>query len=397
SGWDARTIWVAHRTVWVDLEGRRVLETAVEPYPSRPWDTKIGGMKHALNEPIRRTFSGQVRIVDRRPLHCDDFKEPTPPGAGPLAMEFLFPYAQGGREPLVATGQGRKGDLLYVDHIAPGRLRFHFLHAGYGGPASAEVTVASDKPQHLLVWMGSFAATGAASEPQGSLPLRNRLLVTFEGKTIFDQRQEFYPAGSQPVAIGRDTLGLGVTEHFFGGRVLSIASFPYTALPAYEPTGSYGAVEMMVLFPQAPPQHGEPLVVTGRPGAGDFIYVRYEGTDTVRFGSDHWGISSALGEPVKVDFSRPHRLEITMGSLYATTLLNKLGYRRLGRLTEVRLDGRVVLSDDLPCNPSLDQEIKLGVNLIGGSTCSPDFTGKILSVARTDVPRWLSLASPGPQ
>ena len=134
---------------------------------------------------------------------------------------------------------------------------------------------------------------------------------------------------------------------------------------------------MQVLFPEHALGTAEPLVVTGVTGAGDMLYVNYVDANHVSFGFDHWAVSSLSGPVVTVDYGRPHRLEIAMASLYPP---GEAG--AWTRRVRVKLDGVGVLDGISACHPSRIEEIQIGKNLIGGSSCGPAFTGGILSLAR---------------
>jgi hypothetical protein len=53
----------------------------------------------------------------------------------------------------------------------------------------------------------------------------------------------------------------------------------------------------------------------------------------------------------------------------------------------VTLDGGDALQSSWKCFPTRVEEITIGKNFIGGSTCRSDFTGEILSVERFEKPR----------
>ena len=53
-----------------------------------------------------------------------------------------------------------------------------------------------------------------------------------------------------------------------------------------------GALRLVVKLPIGTSKRGEPLVTTGRTGAGDVIYVKYLGEDRVSVGHDYWGVGA---------------------------------------------------------------------------------------------------------
>jgi hypothetical protein len=150
---------------------------------------------------------------------------------------------------------------------------------------------------------------------------------------------------------------------------------------------SYGEIRMSLRLPWPEPGRSEPLVTTGKAGAGDFIYVVYLDGKRIQIGHDRWGYGGARSEPITVDYAATHTVEISLGSLYppepvagsagATPLL-----RELKNLLLVKWDGVPVLRNPTGSNPSLPDEVAIGKNTIGGSTTQAQFTGTLLKVER---------------
>jgi hypothetical protein len=146
---------------------------------------------------------------------------------------------------------------------------------------------------------------------------------------------------------------------------------------------------MVLLFPKDRLHRSDPLVSSGRTGAGDSVYVIYDDASHVRFGFDDWARSTAVTEPVPIDYDAPHDLQISMGSLFPelTDDFNWEGLPLSGRVqakAEVRvvLDGTVVLSKAYPTFASTPTEVSVGANGIGTSTSDSSFYGKILFADR---------------
>jgi hypothetical protein len=102
------------------------------------------------------------------------------------------------------------------------------------------------------------------------------------------------------------------------------------------------------------------------------------------FGFDHWGIGGIVSQPVSVDLWKPHRLRISMGSLYPAG--EEMGAWRTK--VQVLLDEAVVLNGEWACHPSTRPEVRVGQNAIGGSTCGPRFSGQIQRLERVARPEW---------
>jgi hypothetical protein len=56
-------------------------------------------------------------------------------------------------------------------------------------------------------------------------------------------------------------------------------------------------------------------------------------------------------------------------------------------VVRVAVDGRTALEGSCACHPAAADQVTIGRNTIGGSTCGAVFLGRILSVERFPVPR----------
>lgn len=158
---------------------------------------------------------------------------------------------------------------------------------------------------------------------------------------------------------------------------------PVALVPVWKPTAlkGEGPFRLRVRFPKGRDGHAEPLAVTGTTGAGDCVYVRYLGPDTISIGADHWGIGGPASPPVHVDFNADHEVWISMGSLQR---VQPASPDAAG--TRVWLDGREVLAWPQPTHTTDPGTLELGANPIGISTCETAFTGKILEKSRQPAP-----------
>ncbi len=132
-----------------------------------------------------------------------------------------------------------------------------------------------------------------------------------------------------------------------------------------------GAVLLVLNVPWATPGSAEPLLTTGRTGAGDVIYLTYLGEGRFTVGHDKWGSGGDTSQPFAVDPSQPQTVEIAMASLGA------------GHGVHVWWNGREVISesaDSFPLAPP--SQVEIGANEIGGTACSTRFTGRILNSSR---------------
>ena len=228
-----------------------------------------------------------------------------------------------------------------LSEIPPGR--FYFLRA-----ANAETQ-----------WGG--AMDGAAARPGEDLLLRcpNPLQFRpyqFEGFTQAQRRQ---------------LNGNDIAMQVFGLPLRKAGPAGWDGYP--------GPVSMTVRFPGGREPFAEPLLCSGRAGAGDVVFVRYLDSRHVAFGMDHWGAMPDESAPVEVDFARAHEIVITSGALLPAagnpTYAGDPALEGLRGHFLVRMDGRTVLSRHTDCYPSPRESIHFGANLIGGSSTEPYFSG----------------------
>jgi hypothetical protein len=148
-----------------------------------------------------------------------------------------------------------------------------------------------------------------------------------------------------------------------------------------------------VTFRLAPYTGGrvEPLVVTGDDRASDYLYVVYEDPHHVTLGFEHTSHGGPHTRPLPIDYSVPHTVRVTMGSLYPPDGdITYVGVpqaetnRRL-HLLEVDVDGRTELRAMTDFYPAATREPEVGFALPNQRAFGLRFSGSILSVRRLGV------------
>jgi len=117
--------------------------------------------------------------------------------------------------------------------------------------------------------------------------------------------------------------------------------------------------------------------VTGVTGAGDLIVVQELAEGQVRFGADHWGVGCVWGEPLSIIPGDVYHIRVEMGSLWGSSAT-----RAQKQTVRVFLDKRLVLESLQPSYPASQENVHIGLNSIGGSSCGPEFRGKIINIKR---------------
>lgn len=154
---------------------------------------------------------------------------------------------------------------------------------------------------------------------------------------------------------------------------------------------SVGPVRIRFVLPRSETGRQQPLLVTGQYAAGAFVYVVYFDADHIKIGVDVWGVLGHETGPIKVDYFADHEVVIDAGALYPPghPALKQLSAEDLARLRNrlrIELDGRTVVDREVNTFESSARQVTVGRNLIGGSSCEPDFVGEILGVERLPLP-----------
>ena len=379
SDWTREEYDAARMDVRVTVNGADVLRTALECYDSSPANMSIGRQRWFAGG-MAAAFSGQIEAVSRLPLPRPDSVVGRLDKPLPIELSLYLPASMPtGADPLLVTGRGMKSDLLYCVYDGANRVRFALDHYGAGGPQSESIAFDPYVPHVVIAWMGSLASASPGPDRAAAGP--NRLVVIFDGRTVLNVDQDFFPGAPGSAVVGLNAYGSTAASRQFTGIVTGVRQVGSDVIPRLVRSG-FGAVEMSVVFPSWVPGTQEPLVVTGRSGAGDFVYVRYIDATHVSFGFDHWGVGGLKGPQVETDFARTHRIAISFQALYPADSAS-----HATNAVKVVIDGRTALEGNFACHPSTADQITIGRNLIGGSTCGSVFLGRILSVERFPEPR----------
>ncbi len=365
------------RDVLITVNQQQALRAALDCYPSPPQYLHLEAADWR-SDGATRPYAGRVLSRLRLPMDPPPVSPNTRIVAAnrPVELEVFFPADRSmGTEPLLVTGQGQKSDLLACTYLGPGRLRFVFDHFGAATLVGGMVLFNPARSHHLVIWLGALAGPEPGDGPKAEMPWSRRVVVLMDGIAVLNEAGIFYPAGPGPIRIGTNPFGATTALDRFSGLTLSVSAAPgFEGLPPGPIGAGPGARGLRVLFPESAVGRSDPLLVSGSPGAGDILYVRYLDASHVSFGFDHWGHRGLVGPPVKVDYSRPHRLELTMDSLYPPQWPGRPAPGEV----RIEMDGQVVLSGTSAAYSFQPGAIWIGRNPIGGSTAGPIFTGQML-------------------
>ncbi len=143
-------------------------------------------------------------------------------------------------------------------------------------------------------------------------------------------------------------------------------------------------VELTLKLPQTRPRSSEPLLVAGRTGAADALFLTYEEDGRLRIGHDHWGAALVLSEPFEARPADEHHVVISLAEEAAVSDVP----RRTGLVTVTWNGQRVLEAPARPVYQVRPHELAVGLNLVGIGTCGVQFSGRVLQahVSTDDVP-----------
>ena len=367
SGWTEPKIRLRRRQLVVSLDGQPVLNTGSDYYPSRPGDIQFGHNPGPYAAPGR--FSGT--LADLRHLGLTAAAAPASSAAGgPLRLTVRFPpFVNFKTEPLVSTGHAPAGDLIYVSYVAEGKLRFGHDTWGGGGIETQVVNYVPNEPQIVELDLPSLYFSPDRPNP-------GRFILRYNGTILLADDRPYHLSDPAELVTGFNGCDSSAARMNFTGKFDRVERIAPLALPENGFQVLSGPVRLVLKFPPAATGRSEPLLVTGRNGAADVVYVQYVDGTHVRFGYDHWSKGGPVTHPIAVDFAATHVVEIQMDSLYPP------GSAAASSAVVVQLDNRTVLRHREKAYPSEPAEITAGLNSIGASSCDRLFTGRIFEQER---------------
>jgi hypothetical protein len=378
--WSDAQVSVLRRRLEVTLDGKTALKASVDVYPSEPDGVRVGENPIASDVSAPR-FTG--KILEQRRLGLSHPASLAAYPGGPVLLKLRWSPILDANEPLVSTGRHGAGDLLNVQMLADGKVRFQ--HDSWDRPDVITEAISTDPAEEhaVEIEMGSLYPEGMAGVSDAQ---RRRLAIWVDGKSVVDMDRPFHPSTADEVEFGYNAVGGGSATSMFTGTLLGCSPVPARPFPS-EPV-AWGPVEMRASFRSDALGVNEPLLSTGLGDAATIVYVHYEDAGQVRFGYEAAGKGGETGPIVAIDFAADHRLEITEGALYPPdsnpewASRGAASLRNLRDTVEVRLDGRVVLHAEHPLDASPQREVVVGRNDASAKNCLRVFGGQLGDVRR---------------
>ena len=154
--------------------------------------------------------------------------------------------------------------------------------------------------------------------------------------------------------------------------------------------GDAGPMRVEFTLPYGLAGQSQPLLTTGRAGAGTIVFVTYLDPHHVRLGADVWG-SQFQSAPIEVDYRALQSLVVSDTALFPLSdpgvrALANADIERLRGELLVELNGKIVIQE--PCNAyeTKPSEVLTGETSFGSVT-DRKFDGEIRNHARLPIPR----------
>jgi hypothetical protein len=164
---------------------------------------------------------------------------------------------------------------------------------------------------------------------------------------------------------------------------------------------TYGALRLQARFAAEKVVGNWPLVLTGLDHA-DLVYAKIAADDTVRIGYFHTGLGGPIGEPIKLDLSTDHEIEVAMGSLLPPSAhpffksWSDADVIRAKSTLSVKIDGVSALSASVDYYESSPGSIRIGENPHLTDVAASRFPGRISAIVvpfslpgATDTRAWV--------
>ncbi len=318
-------------------------------------------------------FRGQILETRRLGLLAPADPEGT---SGPAAtdLEFRMPEGAPDPQPLVTTGRTGAGDALSIRWSAPGFVRLVYDHWGAGIVESGDIPLVAGSAHTLGVSMPSLLAPGST---QVERMLRQNMLVTLDGATVWTQIVASHPALSTEAYFGSNAIGASSCDREFAKGISWFERRPEKK----EYRSGKGAVVLQLKLPKGATGRADPLVTVGRTGRADVLVIRYLDESHVGFAIDHWGKTFKESDPsASSTLISPHEIVIQMPNLDPAESEAEVEGRGPGSSWTATRSG-VISEDRSTWQTSLSTSPR---TRSARAPAAPEFTGGLMKVARGD-------------
>jgi hypothetical protein len=322
---------------------------------------------------------------------------------GPLLIRFKPPRNRiGAFEPLVTVGsQSEGGEIVFITYVDDRHVKLGLFQTRTTQWMSQPLELDFSRAHELRVSLGSLLPPDSDpvlaqwSEADKESAQQDVNLV-LDGQLVYKTALDFGIRHGEGFRVGENQLAADVCQPRFTGEILDYRVLPLAPMGPDAVSGTiasarqFGGWRITVMFPSDfPKDRHDPILVSGVPGAADFIYAFYPRPGTVAFGHDSWGLGGSVSQAVSIDPGRAHAIVIRYGGLYpAETPPAAPGQpvtARPGSMKNrllVQLDGITVMDLAEHTYDAPPDTVTPAENRIGGSTTTSAFSGHVISAGR---------------
>jgi hypothetical protein len=356
--WERPAVVRLKRWLRVEVDGEIVLDGYQRFHPATPGTVFVGG---SPGSGAPRILPDAIRSAARA-YSRHDLAALAAERVDGYLLRLRFPVAvPGTNQPLLAVAAKDGGSFWYCRVEGPG-VRFGFVD-GRGRVRESDVVMADVTQPHLLeLYRLRLRGSEAA----------DRVVVKLDGVPVWS------PDVQPDVGFASAVVGRAESERRDLAPVFQGEIFWSERLAAGSgPQEPYAALRLRVKLPREEHLPPEPLVVTGRTGAADLLYIEYFEGGTIRFGLNHWGRPSFLSPILRLEREAAHVLEIAFSSFPGASPAGSTNHG-----FSLSVNGLQKWQQPLRMYTVEPEDVFIGYNPVGGSVCGEFFTGAILAVER---------------
>lgn len=315
---------------------------------------------------------------------------------GPITIEFQTPTGRvGSFEPLVSTEKTTPpGEVVFINYYDERRVRIGFFQTGTTHWLSQPLAFDYSQPHRLDLSLGCFMPPDSHPVYDGVNAAERKVAkqdvtIHLDGKLIYKTGLDFGFRHNAHFFVGENTIALGACGRAFTGKILNVAQTHFALSQLKRPTSvasDFGPWRIKVRFVEAPPNHYDPILVSGTPGAADFVYAIYPAPGKIAFGHDSWSFGGITSEIFPLDLSQEHVIEVDHGGLYPKAddvpAAERPALSAKKNHLRIVLDGVTVLDGASHTFDVPPDTITACENRIGGSSTAATFSGTLLSAER---------------
>ena len=393
NGWQPTDILRARTTVRVWLDKKEIIHGHLPFRSTDPSRIYFGRNPAEADAP----FSGKIQAIAYRSTTANELHE-TLGEFGLWRLETILPSSSTRPQPLLASGSTGHGNLLFVEYTGPKIIRFGLDQWNVLLSHSIDLAFDPEIAHRIEVFVRSQII-------RQSLPLdwqiapdnlhrqKAQLKVWLDGKLVWDTLLRANLDSYKYTATALNPQGFSTATPSFGGTLrnipLSVDEKKELLQRNLQPSEP-GIWRLDIQFPPPTEQGPQPLLASGHSGYGNLLFVKYVNPREILLGHDDWGKGVVYSNPILLDSSSLHRLEIFVGPEVARQIFPEQwriplsAVQAHATILKIWLDGRLVWETPINHHRDSYKRTSIGRNQQGFSSATVYFNGVINRVNFSD-------------